>query len=201
MKKFISLFLAVLMIFSLATCGAGGAKGGDDDKIENAVWDELEKMGKIVYEDGKYFFIITQTQPADITGSEVTQEALDNREGREYSSATLNPDGSVTYKMTKKQHKAMLDSVCEDFDTIIKDLVNSPDFALTEVNYNENYTVFDVHLNTEELGTSEGSLVSSFYIFGEMYAVFSGYEEQNITVNFYSQSGKLLETVNSSDLK
>ena len=193
MKKIISLLLAVLMMLSLAACGAGS-----DDKIENAAWDELEKLGKIEVEDGKSFVSITI--PADFVSDDITQESLDKDLGKEYISATVNPDGSVTYKMTKKQHQAMLESVRKSFDTALQELVDSPDFAFAKVDYNEDFTVFDVHLSTDELGMAESFMVLGFYVFGGAYGFFLGHENQNITVNFYSQSGNLLETVNSSDL-
>lgn len=193
MKKFISLLLAVLMMLSLAACGAGS-----DDKIENAAWDELEKLGKIEVEDGKSFVSITL--PADFAGDEITQESLDKGKGKEYFSATLNPDGSVTYKMNKKQHKAMMESIKESLEKGIQDIIDSPDFSFTKVTHNEDFTVFDAHLSTDELGMAESFMVLGFYVFGGVYGIFSGHEDQNITVNFYSKSGNLLETVNSSDL-
>lgn len=199
MKKFISLLLATVMIFSLAACGAGGgAKGGDDDKVENVVWDELEKMGKIESESGLFYVKITL--PADFVGSEITQESLDKEKGEEYTSATLNPDGSVTYKMTKKQHKVMLDTLAESFDTGIQEIIDSPDFVFTEITHNDDFTVFDAHISTEEIGIAERFMAVGFFVYGGIYALFSGHGEQNITVNFYSQSGKLLETLNSSEM-
>jgi hypothetical protein len=200
MKKFISLLLALVMMLSLAACGTGSeAKGGNDEKVENIIWDELEKMGKIESESGLFFVSITL--PADFVGSEITQESLDKEKGEGYTTATLNPDGSVTYKMTKKQHKTLLDTLAESFDTGIQEIIDSPDFAFTEVTHNDDFTVFDAHISTEEVGIAESFMAVGFFVYGGIYATFSGYGEQNITVNFYSQSGKLLETVNSSDLK
>ena len=57
MKKFISLLLATVMIFSLAACGAGGgAKGGDDDKIENAVGTSLKRWERLYMKTASIFY-------------------------------------------------------------------------------------------------------------------------------------------------
>lgn len=192
MKRFISLFLAFSVIFLISACGAGGGK------VDNDAWDELKRLGKIQSENGKD--VLTITLSSDFLGEEITQESLDKNRGREYSSATLNEDGSVTYKMDKKQHRAMLDDVRESFEKSLRELVESPDFAFADIEHSDDFTVFDARLSSDELGMSESFMVLSFYLFGETYGILSGHEDQNVTVNFYSRSGELLETVNSKDL-
>ena len=86
----------------------------EDDTIEDEAWDELEALGQVQTEDGVFFVIITL--PPDIVGADITQESLDADAGENYISAKLNDDGSVSYKMTKKQHKVMLDGLVESME-------------------------------------------------------------------------------------
>ena len=171
----------------------------EDDGVDNAAWDTLESMGKIETENG--LFYVNITLPADFVGEDVTQESIDAKAGETYTSGKLNDDGSVTYKMTKKQHKAMLDGITESIETSLQDMVDSSDNAFTKIDHNSDFTSFDAHVSTEELGFAESFMVLGFYMYGGMYGIFTGKEVDNISVNFYSASGKLINTANSSDMK
>ncbi len=112
----------------------------------------------------------------------------------------LNDDGSVTYKMTKKQHKAMLTSIADKIDTQLQEMVENPSYSFTKISHNSDFTSFDAYLSTEELGFVESLMVLGFYTYGGMYSVFTGKDVENIAVNYYSSSGELINTANSSEM-
>jgi len=170
-----------------------------DDDVENDAWDQLESLGKIETENG--LFYVSITMPADFVGDDITQETIDANAGESYTSGKLNDDGSVTYKMTKKQHKAMMDGIAESIEKSLQEMVDSPDYAFTKITHNSDFTSFDAYLSTEEVGLVEGFMVLGFYMYGGMYSIFTGQEVDNIAVNFYSASGKLLNTANSADMQ
>ncbi len=103
--------------------------------------------------------------------------------------------------MTKKQHKAMLDATTEQIDAALQELINNDEYAFTSIEHNKDYTSFDVTLSTEEVGLAEGLMTLGFYMYGGMYALFTGSEVDNIAVNFYSPSGNLISTANSSEME
>lgn len=218
MKKVLSVFLSAVMTTSLTACGSSTNEGtvdagqveaaaeqaaetvvNEEDQIVDEAWDELESLGKIETENGIFFVSITL--PADIVGEEVTQESLDAKAGENYISAKLNDDGSVTYKMTKKQHKEMLDGMVESIDQSLQELVDSDQYAFADIKHNSDYTSFDVTLDTNELGMTESFMIIAFYMYGGIYGLFSGHEADNITVNFYSPDGTLINTGNSKDME
>lgn len=164
--------------------------------IDDPAWDELVSLGKIETENGLLY--VTITVPANLVNDETTQESIDKKAGENYTSGVLNEDGSVTYKMTKKQHKAMLDSISESIDQTLKEWINSPEYAIQDITANSDYTSFDVKLSTERLGLAESFMALGFYMLGGMYGVFSGNRGENIEVNYYSVNGDLLNTANSS---
>lgn len=170
----------------------------EEDQIEDAAWDDLEAVGKIETENGEFFVSITV--PADLAGEDVTQESIDANAGETYTSGKLNEDGSVTYKMTKKQHRAMLDNMASSIDEAIKEMVNSSDNAFTEIAYNKDFTCFDVQLSTSEVGMTEGFMAIAFYMYGGLYSIFSGKDVDNITINYYGPDGNLITSTNSSDM-
>lgn len=213
MKKLISLYLVFCMLLSLVACAAptksdtANAENmpnepqvtdSKEDTIEDVAWDELESLGNIKAENG--ILIVTITLPADFVGEDMTQAKLDEDAGDEYISAKLNEDGSVTYKMTKKQHKAMLDDMVEDMDEALQEMIDSDDYAITGIKHNKDYTQFDVTLSTEEVGLVESFMAIAFYMYGGMYGIFSGHEATNVIVNYFSASGALLQTANSADM-
>lgn len=169
----------------------------EEDMIDDPAWDTFESLGQVETENGLFF--VSVTLPADLVGEDVTQESIDAGAGETYTSGTLNEDGSVTYKMTKRQHKNMLETLTESIDEALKEMCDSDDYAISEITHNNDFTEFDVKLTTEELGLAEGFLVLGLYMYGGMYSIFRG-KQSDIKVNYYSASGELLETANSADL-
>lgn len=130
----------------------------------------------------------------------MTQESIDANAGETYTSGKLNDDGSVTYKMTKKQHKAMLELTAEQIDSALQELVDSEEYAFTSITHSKDFTSFDVTLSTGELGLTEGFMTLGFYMYGGMYALLTGSEADNITVRYYAPDGSLINTANSSEM-
>lgn len=201
MKKLMSLLLALCLMLSLVACGApaeNNAGGSQEETIEDAAWDELESLGNVQTENG--VLTVTITVPADFVEKDTTQAELDEDAGEEFVSAKLNEDGSVTYKMTKKQHKAMLDEMAREFNEDLQELINDDDNAVTGIKHNKDYSQFDVTLSTEELGLTESFMTMAFYIYGGMYGLFAGQESVDVIVNYFGASGDLLETASSADM-
>lgn len=216
MKKTVRIILAVLLGIHLSACGNSTAAAdpvssetvnpssetetaavSEEETIDDPSWDQLEDLGKIETENG--IFYVSITVPASFAGSDVTQEQLDSEAGENYTSAKLNEDGSITYKMTKKQHKAMLNSLTEGIDSSLQEMIGSDDYAFTEITHNDTFTEFNVHLSTDEVGFAESFMVMAFYMYGGMYGLFSGKEPDKILVNYYGADGSLIETADSSE--
>lgn len=224
MKKYICLLLVALLVLSLCACGK--ANTGDtsaatsapaaaaptteapsapsetpvseESLVDDPAWDQLDALGKVTTENGVFY--VTMTVPAEMVGTETTQASLDAEAGGNYTSAKLNDDGSVTYKMTKKQHKAMMDEFTKTIEEGLQEMVDSPDYAFTKIIHNADYTSFDAHLSTNEVGMTEGFMSFVFYMYGGFYSLFSGKEIDNVAVNFYAPDGSLISTVNSSEM-
>ena len=94
----------------------------------------------------------------------------------------------------------MLDSLTESLEESLQELVDSSDYSFTRIDHNEDFTVFDAYLSTEGVGFAETFTIIIFYYSGGMYALFTGSDVQNIAINFYSSSGNLISTVNSSEM-
>lgn len=214
-EKLVAILLLLAVMCSFCACGnnstpaaeassevseapAAAETPSEEALIDDESWDQLESMGKIETENGLLFVSITL--PADFVGTDISQESIDAEAGDTYTSGKLNEDGSVTYKMTKKQHKAMLESTAENIDKALQELVDNQEYIFTEIKHNDQFSVFDITLSTDDVGINESLMVLGFYLYGGMYTTFSGLEADNITVNFYSPSGDLISTANSADM-
>ncbi len=94
----------------------------------------------------------------------------------------------------------MLDYNTKSIDGALREMVDSSDYAFTKITHNDDFTVFDAYLSTEEVGLAEGFMAVGFYMYGGLYALFTGRQADNIAVNYYAAGGNLISTANSSEM-
>lgn len=169
-----------------------------EEAIEDEGWDQLEALGNIETENG--ILTASITYPKDLVGEDITQEEIDAKAGENYISGKLNEDGSVTYKMTKKQHKEMMDGVASSIEETLKDMVESEDYSFTEIKHNKDYTEFDVTISGEELTFSDSIATLGFYMYGGMYGIFTGAKADHVVVNYYNANGDLISSADSDNM-
>ena len=178
MKRVLRTFLSAVMTLSLTACGTSTGAGSaaepreetaaqetpvsEEDQIVDEGWEQLESLGKVETENGLFF--VRLTLPKEFVGEEITQEKLDAEAGIGYLSAKLNEDGSVTYKMTKKQHKTMLDEMVKSIDDALNQMVDSSDYSFAEITHNKDFTSYDVKLDTDEIGFAESFMTFGFFM-------------------------------------
>lgn len=152
-------------------------------------------------EDGlnveKNLFSVTLTYPASMVDEGTTQDSLNNEisgiDG--IKSATLNEDGSVTYIMTKAYHKQIVDDMAQTIDESMAEMVGSEDYPnFTNVEANEDYTVFTVTTKSKALSLDESLSLLQFYTEGAFYSVVSGNDADSIHVDFVNaDTGEVID--------
>ena len=161
---------------------------------------QLEAIGDVDVDKG--IFDVTLTIPKDFVG-DTTQEKLDESvKEKGYKSATLNADGSVTYVMTKSQHKEMMDGITESINQSLSEMVGSTEYPnITAVTANDDFTSFTITTKNAEPDMSESFAVIGLYMYGGMYAIFNGETADNIHVDFVNaDSGEIISSANSEDM-
>lgn len=202
MKRVISIFLIVSMLFMLAACG-GNANveelpvAADDPLAEDREF--LEGIGEVTVENG--ILTVSVTVPASLAGENLDQAQLDENAGKKYQSAKRNKDGSVTFKMTREQHGNMLADIRESVDQGIRDMLESADFNFREITYNANMSEFNATMETTELGMGDAFSVLTFYLYGGMYQIFCADKSESVIVNFYAPDGTLIDTADSAEMQ
>ena len=205
MKKIITILLVLIMFTSFTGCSSNDDSGdanvsaspkASEDSLQNDL-DELSKIGEVEVKDG--ILTVSITLPSSFLG-DVTQEDLDNEAGASYVSAKLNDDGSVTMKLTMAQYEEMMREIIEEVDSSINELKDDENCNITDIKHNDDYTVFDVTLSSNEVGLYDAFSVIGFYMYGGIYAAFAGNTVDKIVVNFYDPDGNLITTSDSSEL-
>ena len=169
-----------------------------EEAIVDEGWDELEALGNIQTENG--ILTATITFPKDLVGEEITQEEIDAKAGEKYISGKLNEDGSVTYKMTKKQHKEMMDGVIDSIESSLNEMVEGEDYSFTEIKHNKDFTEFNITIAGEELSFADSIATLGFYMYGGMYGIFTGHKADHVVVNYYNANGELISSADSDNM-
>jgi hypothetical protein len=218
--KLVAVILAMMMVTSLGACGSNDSVSStnvastaeqatvapetqevtkDTSKEDELTADmaALEAIGEVEVENG--ILTVSITMPKDFVTKEISQEKLDADAGDNYLSAKLNQDGSVTYKLTKAQHRAMLDAITEGMEESFQEMIKDESRSFKEIKHNETYSVFDVTMDTDTVGLGDSFTVLAFYMYGGLYGIFSGNKVDNVIVNFYDPAGNLIESGNSAE--
>ena len=174
------------------------SKQEEKTKEENI---QEEKTGQISVD--KNIFSVELTIPSDFTDSETTQQELDQiSKEMGYKSVKLNPDGSITYKMTKEQHKELLEETRKSLNEALQEMISSEEYpTFVDIQANDDFTEFTVMTTSEELGITESMSIFVFYFYGGTYSAFSGKDVDNISVMYVnSNTGEIISEANSKDL-
>lgn len=184
---------ACALALCLTACGGGAASttaaGSDAAASTSASEDGLNVE--------KNLFSVTLTYPASMVDEGTTQDSLNNEisgiDG--IKSATLNEDGSVTYIMTKAYHKQIVDDMAQTIDESMAEMVGSEDYPnFTNVEANEDYTVFTVTTKSKALSLDESLSLLQFYTEGAFYSVVSGNDADSIHVDFVNaDTGEVID--------
>ena len=183
-KTYILILVIILMLFSLTAC---------NNKENSTIQNETEETE--IYDNTTYEMLDINVEkresdveivvPAEYVNGQ-TQEELDKiAEESGYKSITLNEDGSATYVMTKLQHSLLMGQIEKTVNEALQQIIDEklyPNF--TEIKVNDNCSEFTVFTSSTEVGEDEYFIISTFYIYGEMYEMFNGEKNDDIKVVF-----------------
>lgn len=158
-------------------------------------------------------FTVEITVAKEWLGEDVTQESLDlNVTENGFESATLNADGSVTYKMSKKKHNEFLEEMKKTTEESCNNLINGEDAieSFEKITFNDDLTKFDIYVDKETFSDWDTFSTLVFYMCGGYYQAFNGVagDDIDVEVNYIDndtndilESGKLSDSGESSTAK
>ena len=213
MKKQLSLTLAAIMLAGLTACGtstpaasseATAPASSESEATAEEPSADSELDATVDEAEQALSDIGTITFPADFA-TDITQEEIDQQvaDGKVHS-GQINEDGSVTYVMSKDQHKAIVDGISESIQSTLDGMVGTEDYPnFTAIDHNEDYTSFTVKTTTKpgETAISDSMSVLIFATCGQTYGIVSGDIPENIHVDFVNaDSGELVTSWDSENM-
>ena len=144
------------------------------------------------------------TIPASLAGEGDLNELIAEfaAEGIDVSDARRNPDGSVTYKMSRGDHGRLLTSLRNSFTEGFKE--SSEEFeSVQSISSNNDLTKFEITVDREAFENSFDGFVSFVPLFAAgIYAAFDGRDPEGmrVEINYVdSATGQVFETVVAPD--
>ena len=171
--------------------------GGSGREMTQEDWDQLAAIGDVQVENG--VMTVSINVPADLAKN-IRQETIDAGIGTQYQAAFRNQDGSITYKMTKEQHQAMLEQLAVSFDNSLQEMIDDEKYTISNITCNNDFTVFDISLDGAEPSVSDSFAAFSLYMYGELYGVFNGNRPEHVIVNYLDSNGNLIDSDDSATM-
>ena len=170
---------------------------GSGREMTQEDWDQLEAIGDVQVENG--IMTVSLTVPADLAQN-ITQEIIDAGIGTQYQAAFRNQDGSITYKMTKEQHQAMLEQLAVSFDNSLQEMIDNENYTISNITRNNDFTVFDITLDGAEPSISDSYAAFGLYLYGGLYGVFNGNRPEHVIINYLDSNGNLIDSDDSATM-
>ena len=168
---------------------------GSSHEMTQEDWDQLAAIGDVQVENG--VMTVSLNVPADLAKN-IRQETIDAGIGTQYQAAFRNQDGSITYKMTKEQHQAMLEQLAVSFDNSLQEMIDDEKYTISNITRNNDFTVFDISLDGAEPSMSDSYAAFGLYMYGELYGVFNGKRPEHVIVNYLDSNGNLIDSDDSA---
>lgn len=190
MKRFLSIFLMAILIFTLSACGGGG--------------DEKENEGSVAVDEG--LLKVEITLPADFFDGETDVDIKAAADEQGFSKCVVNENGSVTYTMTKAKRNEILKEMEASFEESADELINDTEdgpSSFTEITHNKGFKLIEMKAN-ENYGGFDGLAMYSMIMMGAYYQLFDGVnpDELDITVRVIDKdSGEELASLSAEELR
>ena len=170
-------------------------------KGKKLVWSKGVKSTSV--DDGisvdKNLFSVDVTIPASFYEDEkITQAELEADAAKKgYGKAKLNSDGSVSFRMSKAQHKAALAEMKKSLDDYIQESVDASPKIFKKISYNSNMTEFNISVDkaSYEDDFSAGFIGFGMALQSSFYQMFNGTQNPKTELKFIDAStGKVFDT-------
>lgn len=202
MKKITVFLLSSALI--LGACSNEKEVAEEDTETKDAAVSsetkEAEENGEGGVDVDKGLFNVEVTLPSTFFEGEDTETVVANAKQQGIDEATVNEDGSVTYKMSKSKHEELMAELAKSVEEAKTEIVESDDFpSVQKVETNKDYSKFTVSVDQEAFENSmDGFATMSLGLVGSYYQAFNGIDAADMKVEIElkdSVSGEVLNTI------
>ncbi|RLJ86617.1 hypothetical protein [Planococcus citreus] len=190
MKKFAAIIAASGL--ALAACSSdsepetepveetGGAADTMTETQDTEEAESGEEGGGVSVDEG--LFDVEVTIPSSFFEGEDPEQVAANVDNAE--EATVNDDGSITYKMSKAQHEEMMEEVATSVEEATTTITESGDYpSIQAIESSDNYDHFTVQVDCEAYENSfDGFATMTLGVVGSLYQLFNGEDPDSYEV-------------------
>lgn len=196
LRNFIILVLSLLVIS--ACSDANEVNNNDENTSQDDVQEQEEDEDAIEVDKG--LLNVEITLPEMFFEDENMDEMIEEAKEEGIKDVTQNEDGTVTFKMSKKDHKEMLRELEENVKETVEDIKNDEEFAsIVDVTYNKSFTEFTIIADREGFENSfDGFAILGVGMSGTFYQLFSGEDMQTSEVTVFVEdeaTGEIFEEI------
>lgn len=182
--KLTRFFIMLFVVMLLAACSDNNDQNQDTEESAN------EESG---IEVDKGLLNVEITLPASLVGEEGMEDFEASMKETVDSDITLNDDGSVTVKMSKSDHKKMLEELKEEFVASVDSIIEDESFVtIQDITYNKDLTNIQMIVSDQESfeNSFDGFATLSLGIGSLFYQAFDGKDltKDKITIEIVDQS-------------
>lgn len=168
------------------------------DPEETEETESAEESEGVSVDEG--LFSVEVTIPASFFEGEDPEQVAANAEAENVEEATVNDDGSITYKMSKAQHKEMMEEIATSIEEAKNDITESGDYpSIQSIEASDNYDNFTVNVDREAYENSfDGFATMTLGIIGSFYQMYDGAEADNyeVTIDMTdAETGEVFNTI------
>lgn len=192
MKKLLILPLILLLGILLVACSQGDESGKKKEGADKASEETLKV--------DKGLLNVEVTIPATLYKGQDIDSIISEAKNSGIKEVIKNDDGSLTYKMSKSEHKKMMKELKERIVKSVEELKTSEDFAsINDVAYNKSFSEFTLTVNKEKFEGSFDALASfGLALAGMYYQLFNGADVEHYKVTVYikdESNGEVFDTM------
>lgn len=195
-KSLIGIMLMALMLSACSSDDAANKKEGNSDatKIETKENDRAAGVDKGLLN-------VEVTIPKDFFEEDELEEVVANAEAEGIKDVKINDDGSVTYKMTKGQHKEMMKEMKANLIEYVDELITDETFSsIYDVTHNKDFSAYQIIVDKEVFENSfDGFAVLGLGMSGMLYQLYDGVNPEKLNVKIDTideSSGELIGSMN-----
>lgn len=160
------------------------------DSVSEEVENEEGTLGDVVFDQS--LFSVEVTLPRDFFEDGTEEDFAEYVDEAGFSSGVINPDGSVTVKMSRGVHRQFLKDMKNGVDEYIAEAMAENPRDFTQITFDEDLTRFSVEVNRSVWpSTFESSFVGwGLAITGLYYQTFAGVSqlEREVVIEFVDAS-------------
>ncbi|MEH7380494.1 hypothetical protein V7138_08440 [Bacillus sp. JJ1533] len=188
------LFFLLFFIVFLTACGGNDEEKAKQDNAENKNGEENSEQIEV---DKGLLNVEITLPPTFFEGEEDLDTTIAEAE-KEGIKVTKNEDGSLTYKMSKKKHKEMMQELKTGMVATIDDMKNDEDYvSIQDITHNDSFSEFTLIVDKEKYENSFDSLaVFGLGFSGMYYQLFSGVDPEDYQVKINVQDAVTKEVFN-----